>query len=84
MSCASGGRLTVLVSPFSRTQHTARLALSQLPHLTIDCRTVDALRERCFGGRMELGSHEQYHGVWAESGVRMELAAKACYKLLAA
>ncbi|CAN0926109.1 Adenosylcobalamin/alpha-ribazole phosphatase [Linum grandiflorum] len=60
-------RVRICYSPFARTSHTAKLAVSALgiPFEGPQCKVIEDLRERYFGPSFELMSHDKYAEIWA-------------------
>lgn len=60
-------KVRIYVSPFSRTRQTAE-AVARVLNLPLDgpqIKVTEELRERYFGHRLELQSHNQYPEIWA-------------------
>ncbi|KAG0452870.1 hypothetical protein HPP92_025534 [Vanilla planifolia] len=57
----------ICYSPFSRTSHTAKIVADVLgiPFASIQCKAMTELRERFFGAKFELLSHDKYTEIWA-------------------
>ncbi|KAF7810733.1 Histidine phosphatase [Senna tora] len=56
----------ICYSPFSRTNHTAKVvaAVLNLPFQGPQCKVMEDLRERFFGPSFELKSHDNYAEIW--------------------
>ncbi|GMH23640.1 hypothetical protein Nepgr_025483 [Nepenthes gracilis] len=57
----------ICYSPFARTAHTAKIVASVLnfPFEGPQCKMIEDIRERYFGPRFELESHDRYQEIWA-------------------
>lgn len=67
-------KIIFLVSPFSRAQDTANLAAQFVRErlgssVSVEIRTIRALRERDFGEQLELQPDKRYAEVWAEDNL---------------
>lgn len=60
-------KVRIYFSPFSRTRQTAEafINLLNLPFDSTQIKVTEALRERYFGPRLELQSHDHYTEIWA-------------------
>nr|ABK24043.1 unknown [Picea sitchensis] len=60
-------KVRIYLSPFSRTRQTAEAftSLLNLPFDSPQIKVTEALRERYFGPRLELQSHDHYTEIWA-------------------